>query len=116
MIFVALSESAERGELFFIDGGMCRFHRRRDGVVVIRELLVLPAGRGAGVGRRLVEMVRAKHPGATLRALCPKEYASNGFWRHMGFASAGATERANVWERRPSSTVQTATPSSPDSP
>jgi hypothetical protein len=42
VIFAALNEAAERGELLLTVGGLCRFHLRRDGVVVIRELLVVP--------------------------------------------------------------------------
>lgn len=31
MIFVALSEAAQKGKLLLVDGGMLRFHLRRDG-------------------------------------------------------------------------------------
>lgn len=99
MVFVALAEAAERGELLLAEGGMCRFHLRRDGAVTVRELLVLPAARGRGVGRALVEAVLARHPGATVRARCPADYPSNGFWRRMGFALASETGGVNVWER-----------------
>jgi GNAT superfamily N-acetyltransferase len=101
MIFVALDEAARKGELQLMDGGMCRWHLRRDGVVVIREIIVLPGRRRQGVGRRLVEAVQAANPGRTLRAKCPAAYEANGFWRHMGFALAASEKGANLWERRP---------------
>ena len=68
MIFAAMSEAADRGELILVPDGMCRWHLRRDGVVVIREILVLPFRRGAGVGRRMVDLVGWKNPGRTIRA------------------------------------------------
>lgn len=104
MIFVALSESADKGELFLVDGGLCRFHLRRDGVVTIKELLVLPHDRRKGVGRALVERVQAKHPASALRATCPAEYDANRFWEAMGFAIAAYKPpdgKLIQWERKP---------------
>ena len=103
MIFVALNEAADRGELLLVDGGLCRFHKRRDGVVVIHEILVLPARRKDGIGRSLVDAVRDRFPTAILRALCPKEYDSNRFWERLGFVHVSTTERANVWLLNPAS-------------
>lgn len=51
MIFTVLSEAADRGELILVPDGLCRYHRRRDGVVVIHEILVLPFRRRGGIGR-----------------------------------------------------------------
>ena len=85
MIFAALLEAAERGELILAPGGMCRFHRRRDGVVVIREIIVLPERRREGIGRILIQEIRSRHPGADLVARCPEEYEANKFWEAMGF-------------------------------
>lgn len=116
MIFAALSEAADRGELLLVDGGMVRFHRRRDGVVVIRELIVLPARRRAGVGRGLVGRVAAIYPGAVVRAVCPGEYEANAFWRAMGFVVVAYKPpggRLAVWELRPTSSIApTETPNS----
>lgn len=108
MIFAALAEAADRGELLLLAGGMCRFHLRRDGIVTIREILVLPSHRGLGLGRTMVEEVQRRHPGATLRATCPADYPSNGFWRHLGFFLVHEGD-TNLWQRPASSTVLTET-------
>lgn len=99
MIFAALDEADRRDELFLVEGGLLRYHLRKDGVATIREVLVLRECRGRGIGRELVERVRRRHPAATLRARCPAELPSNGFWRRLGFSlvSSGAV---NVWERQ----------------
>lgn len=114
MIFAVLSEAADKGELLLVTDGLCRFHLRRDGIVVIRELLVLPFRRGTGVGRRLVGLVRAQYQNYPILAKCPAEYESNGFWRHLGFVFGGEINGINSWLL--SSTAQVATPPSGESP
>jgi GNAT superfamily N-acetyltransferase len=107
VIFAAMMEAADRDELFLIDGGLCRWHRRRDGVVVIREILVLPACRRLGRGRRMVEDIQARNPGATLLARCPQTDSQgavgtgNTFWKHMGFTMTGTKDGINTWQRCP---------------
>jgi GNAT superfamily N-acetyltransferase len=118
MIFVALNEAADSGELLLVEGGLCRFHLRRDGVVTIREIVVLPAVRPRGVGGRLIGRVACLHPGAVLRATCPAGYAANEFWRALGFHIAVYRPPGGklvLWELT-SSTVPTGTLSSPPSP
>lgn len=104
MIFTALSEAADRKELLLVHSGLCRFHRRKDGVVVIREILVLPSARRCGVGREMIEEIQRRHPGAPLLARCPASTADgrvgagNVFWRHMGFRLAASDEKLNTWQ------------------
>jgi len=100
MIFAALNEAAERGELLLSEDGLCRFHRRRDGRVTIREIVVLPDRRRQGTGRALVERVASRCPGAVIVARCPTCYPANGFWPRVGFLLVGEEKGCKVWERR----------------
>lgn len=105
MIFVALNEAAERGELLIVNGGLCRWHKRRDGVVVIREIIVLPDCRRLGRGRALVAEVARLNPGARLLAKCPiadakgRVGAGNIFWRKLGFGCVSEANGLNTWVR-----------------
>jgi hypothetical protein len=105
VIFETLSESAENGELLLVYGGMCHFHVRRDGVLTIREILVLPEQRGKRVGTYLLLQLRriATEKGATaIAAKCPADLEANGWYQKRGFEKVG-TETAksgreiNVW-------------------
>lgn len=98
MIFDALHESAQRGELLLIDGGFCHWHLRRDSVLTIREIISTQRGAGS----RMLDIL--KHtPGATaIQAKCPAHLPSNEFYRKKGFALvATETTRSgkpiNVW-------------------
>jgi GNAT superfamily N-acetyltransferase len=100
MIFTSISESAERGELLLVTDGFCRFHRRRDGVVTIREIIVLPFRRRTGVGRRLIAGVLTASNGSVLRARCPEKYVeANLFWPAMGFTLLETKDGINLWQR-----------------
>jgi hypothetical protein len=112
MIFAALKEAAEKGELILVEGGMCRWHRRRDGVVVIREILVQPWLWGQGIGRRMVEEVRRRNPGCPLLAKCPVGYEANKFWHLLGFVEVAQEKGLISWRLAPDSSgapVETST-------
>jgi GNAT superfamily N-acetyltransferase len=96
MIFVALNESAEKGELILVDGGMCRFHLRRDGALVIREVIVLPAARRKGIGSKIVHWACKTHRGIVI-AKCPKAYEANAFWEALGFSLVREANGINEW-------------------
>ncbi len=81
MIFQALTEAANAGTLQLTEDGLCRFHRRRDGIVAIRELIVLPAHRRQGLGRQLVE--QAAGGAQAVVARCPISSPSNFFWERI---------------------------------
>ena len=97
MIFASMSESADRGELLLVPDGMCRWRVRKDGVVVIREILVIPVRRRTGVGRRMLEYVREVTHGARMLARCPVAYESNRFWQAMGFSLTISEDGINTW-------------------
>ena len=82
-----LSESADLGRLLLVDGGMLRYHQRRDGVCVIREILVLPSCRRKGIGKGLVREILSRAGDRPVQARCPEKYAeANLFWAAMAFA------------------------------
>lgn len=113
MNLIPLCEAADRGELILIDGGMIHFHRRRDGIITIRELLVLPSSRRHGIGKWLVERIQRDAPAAALWARCPADWPANEFWRAIGFTLISRS-KVNLWERQPrSSTALPATRSLP---
>lgn len=102
MIFAALSEAAENGELLIVDGGMLRYHLRRDGQVVVREVVVLPVRRRRRIGAMLVRMLRTVRGGRSILAKCPADLPANRFWEALGFILDGeATTRGGrrlcVW-------------------
>ncbi len=119
MLFEALSESAERGELILLTGGLLRYHLRKDGTVTIREILVLPKERGKGCGlRMLVELTRRVGAHRVVRAKCPADLKANEWYARRGFKLISSEElpsgrKVNLWERPPLSTVPTATRSLP---
>ena len=88
MIFTILSEAADKGHLLLWQGALCRYHIRRDGVLVIHELLVLPDKRRQGTGRRMVTSLQEHHPGLKMRAVCPSHYPACKFWSALGFKVA----------------------------
>lgn len=98
MIFETLHESVQRGELILVDGGMCRWHLRRDGQLTIHEILSLKPGAGMAMLGRLVQVEGARF----LLAKCPADLPSNAWYARRGFVQT-ATEttprgrRLNVW-------------------
>lgn len=98
MIFETLYESAQRGELLLIDGGMCHWHLRRDGQLTIREII----STRPGAGQEMLERLRATPRALSLLARCPTDLAANEWYRRRGF-TLEATETTksgrvlNVW-------------------
>jgi len=89
MIFETLHESAQRGELILVDGGMCHFHLRRDGQLTIHEIIVPPDFQKQGIGSMMLDML-TDFPGATcVFAKCPADLAANAWYAHRGFTCEG---------------------------
>lgn len=84
-MFEQLYGSALRNELLLINGGMTRFHLRKDGVLVIYEIISTRPGAGSEMLSRLKQV-----PGViSLFAKCPVELASNTWYAHRGFTLEG---------------------------
>lgn len=96
MIFETLWESAQRGELLLVDGGMCHFHLRRDGQLTIREIIVLPdSQRKFGIGGHLLGQLRKKEGVKSIFAKCPVDLPANDWYRHKGFVLEGTETTKN---------------------
>jgi hypothetical protein len=98
VIFETLWEAAQRGELLLIEGDFCHWHLRRDGGLVIREIIATRPGAGSEMLARLKEEVGALF----LIAKCPADLAANDWYRKRGFTLAGQEKSQrgrsiNVW-------------------
>ena len=84
MIFETLYESAQRGELLLVDGGMCHWHLRRDGQLTIREIISTRTGAGSVM---LSELKR--QPATSVFAKCPADLEANEWYQSRGFTDEG---------------------------
>ena len=87
MIFETLYDSAKAGELLLIDGGLCRYHLRRDGQLTIHEIISLRPGAGMAMLDHLTQVAAARF----IRAKCPADLPSNQWYARRGFVQT-ATE------------------------
>ena len=63
--FNELWDASKKGKLLLVDGGMCLFNRRkRDDVIVIYAILVLPERQKRGIGDRMLVQLEAMKPAA----------------------------------------------------
>jgi len=105
MIFENLSKSAEQGELILVNGGICRWHLRRDGQITIYEILVLPDERNNGIGSMMLNMLKRVPSAISIYAKCPRDLPSNSWYKRMGFVLEGTeTTKSgrvlNLWRLR----------------
>lgn len=82
MIFETLYESARRGELLLIDGGMCHWHLRRDGQLTIREIISTKPGAGSA----MLDILKTTPGALSLFAKCPADLVANDWYQRRGFA------------------------------
>lgn len=81
MIFEALHEAAQRGELLLIDGGFCHWHLRRDGQLTVREIISTRRGAGSEMLAHLKQIVGAKF----IVARCPADLSANEWYARRDF-------------------------------
>jgi hypothetical protein len=86
MIFETLYDSAQKGELLLVEGGMCHFHLRRDEQLTIREIIV--THKNQGIGKKILEYLESLQP-ESLFAKCPENLNANKWYAHQGFKSEG---------------------------
>ena len=85
MIFETLYESAQRGELLLVDGGMCHWHLRRDGQLTIREIISTRHGAGSD----MLAALKTTKGATSLFAKCPADLPSNDWYKRRGFDDEG---------------------------
>jgi len=108
MIFETLWESAKRGELTLVDGGMCHWHLRRDRQLTIREII----STRPGAGSQMLEILKHQ-PATSIFAKCPADLAANKWYARRGFTCEGeettkSGRKLKLW-RLTLSTAPTAT-------
>lgn len=79
--FFDLMDSVTRNELYFDEGGILQFYRKRDGNITLSMIISIKPGSGSRLLNRLLEESRGKK--ITLR--CPDSLPSNRWWREKGF-------------------------------
>jgi hypothetical protein len=97
MIFESLYASALMGELLLVEGGMCRWHRRRDGTITIYEII----SQKPGAGQAMLALLVAQRPVAIV-AKCPIDLPSNAWYARRGFLldrveTTPSGRNLNVW-------------------
>lgn len=85
VIFETLYDSAKRGELLLIDGGMCHWHLRRDGQLTIREII----STRKGAGGEMLATLKAIPGALFLFAKCPIDLEANAWYARRGFICTG---------------------------
>jgi hypothetical protein len=102
VIFESLNDSAKAGELLLIDGGYCRWHLRRDGIITIYEIIATRPGAGWEMLSMLIERRRP------IVARCPVHMThANAWWQRRGFRLVAHEDTRNgvltlnVWRLEP---------------
>jgi putative acetyltransferase len=105
----ALAEAIDRGEMLVVEqsgavAGFVDYHQRRDRQVTLYHIVVAAERRGGGVGRALLQALRATAlaTGATRIVLkCPVGLPANDFYRACGYTlretEPGRGRALNVW-------------------
>lgn len=81
MVFESLYDSARKGELILVEGGLCRFHLRRDGQLTVREII----STSPGAGSRMLRMLLAVPGADVILAKCPEDLPACRWYEKKGF-------------------------------
>ncbi len=92
--FSELYDAAKRGWLIIVDGGLCRFRLRRDNIITIAEILVLPTHQNRGIGTRILNHLLTLGADAIV-AKCPAELAANRWYKKRGFKKVATEQGRN---------------------
>jgi len=95
-MYSQLYESFLKGQLILIEDGICRFNIRKDGYLVIYDILSMKPGSG----QRMLSMLKEK--GLPILARCPIGFDSNHWYEKRGFVLQGkeytrSGKELNVW-------------------
>lgn len=85
MVFETLHESSKKKELILVDGGLCHFHKRRDGQLTIREIIILPDRQNKGIGTEILEQLKSIQGVSSIFAKCPVDLPANVWYESKGF-------------------------------
>lgn len=98
LVLTTLVHAHEQGRLMLLDGGYCRWHQRRDGRIVICEII----SQVPGCGQRILRRLQAQEGVAEIIARCPSTWDANDWYERRGFkmsgtASDGLGGTMNIW-------------------
>lgn len=98
--FERLYESAQRGGLLLVSGGMCHWHLRSDGQLTIRCLIVTTPGQG--IGGAILHKLKRTRAARCIVAKCPEDLDANAWYARQGFAEQESEttrtgRRLRVW-------------------
>lgn len=80
--FEKLHEAHQKNELILVDGGMCRWHLRRDKQLTIHEII----SQRPGAGSEMLTQLKTTPDATSIFAKCPADLPSNNWYNRRGFA------------------------------
>jgi ribosomal protein S18 acetylase RimI-like enzyme len=88
--FSIFYEAAEHQHLMLVDGGLCHWtQRKKDKVVVIYEIIILPEKQGQGIGTRILDELKKVKGATAIFAKCPSNLPANKWYKSKGFEEVG---------------------------
>lgn len=85
MLTAILLDSAKKNKLIIVEGGICRFSRKKDYIKITDILSIKP-----GAGFILLERIKEMNPSKII-ASCPDGWESNGWYIRHGFTLKSQT-------------------------